>query len=186
MMTDRMLDSAQATSRLLLPIWLLLAAGSCGGAMRAPPGQAPGEAPAPAAQESLEEDAEAPAAPQSAPPAPYGQEPSSLKGSGVDRPTSYQTLEEAEAALVDARQELERWAEQRERAQAKNAGREAAPTAAGPRGSDCALACRALASLDRAAQAICRLAGDSDQRCTRARQLLEDNRKRVARCGCEQ
>jgi hypothetical protein len=50
--------------------------------------------------------------------------------------------------------------------------------------SRCELACKAFSSLGRAADAVCRLAGAQDARCARARASVDDNRRRVASCGC--
>jgi hypothetical protein len=50
--------------------------------------------------------------------------------------------------------------------------------------TSCQLACRAFASLERAADSVCRLAGPSDDRCTRAREIVTANTPRVASCGC--
>lgn len=44
----------------------------------------------------------------------------------------------------------------------------------------CALACRALASMERATDHLCGLAGDADERCTGARGRVERARERVA------
>jgi hypothetical protein len=48
----------------------------------------------------------------------------------------------------------------------------------------CDQSCKAFLSLERAAAAICRLAGDADSRCTRAKKILEKNRQRMADCAC--
>lgn len=50
--------------------------------------------------------------------------------------------------------------------------------------SRCAHACKAFDSLSRAADAICRIAGERDERCTRARDTRDQNRARVQSCGC--
>jgi hypothetical protein len=50
--------------------------------------------------------------------------------------------------------------------------------------TSCQLACRAFASLERAADSVCRLAGPRDDRCTRAREIVTANTPRVASCGC--
>jgi len=49
--------------------------------------------------------------------------------------------------------------------------------------TSCQLACRAFSSLERAADSVCRLAGPSDGRCTRAREIVTANTPRVASCG---
>ncbi len=57
--------------------------------------------------------------------------------------------------------------------------RRTAPAAAADKESRCATACKAFASLKRAADAVCRLAGDDDARCDHAKKLVE--RERAAR-----
>jgi hypothetical protein len=67
---------------------------------------------------------------------------------------------------------------------------EAAPPAAsasadeGGRAAACMTPCRAIASMRRAVEAICRMAGAQDTRCTDARKTLGDSETRVAGCGC--
>ena len=56
-------------------------------------------------------------------------------------------------------------------------GGEAAPT-------PCQTACRALSSMQRAAESVCRLAGDGDERCVGAKKRVENAKVRVAHCGC--
>jgi hypothetical protein len=48
----------------------------------------------------------------------------------------------------------------------------------------CALPCHAIASMRRAVDAICRMAGAQDARCLDARKILKDDQARVAPCGC--
>lgn len=50
--------------------------------------------------------------------------------------------------------------------------------------TSCQTACRAFASLERAADSVCRLAGPADGRCTRAREIVTTSAPRVASCGC--
>ena len=50
--------------------------------------------------------------------------------------------------------------------------------------SPCASPCRAIASMRRAVTAICRIAGDTDARCEGAKQTLVDSESRVKTCGC--
>ncbi len=62
---------------------------------------------------------------------------------------------------------------------------EPAAEASAPRvGSDCDLACRALASMRRAADGICGITGDSDQRCRNAQERVAEARSRVEGAGC--
>jgi hypothetical protein len=41
-----------------------------------------------------------------------------------------------------------------------------------------------MSSMRRAVEAICRMAGDADARCTDARKTLKDSEAKVAGCGC--
>jgi hypothetical protein len=110
------------------------------------------------------------------------------------------TLEKAEAELARAQTVLDGLyvAEGRgvEQAPKKSAApRAAAPPAGGVRTEEaeekakddrsrCDTACRAFASLERAADAVCRLAGDAKDRCARAKKLVDENGGRVASCSC--
>lgn len=49
--------------------------------------------------------------------------------------------------------------------------------------SDCALACRAFQSLNRAVDAVCRL-DSGGERCSRARRVASEAEARVASCSC--
>jgi hypothetical protein len=51
--------------------------------------------------------------------------------------------------------------------------------------ASCGNACRAFASLQRAANAVCRLTSEGDARCVRARTVVKENETRVSVCGCE-
>lgn len=51
--------------------------------------------------------------------------------------------------------------------------------------TSCQTACRAFQSLGRAADSICRLAGDEDERCGRAREVVTQAERRVTACGCK-
>jgi hypothetical protein len=51
--------------------------------------------------------------------------------------------------------------------------------------SSCQTACRAFQSLGRAAGSICRLAGDKDERCGHAREVVTQAERRVTACGCK-
>jgi hypothetical protein len=52
------------------------------------------------------------------------------------------------------------------------------------RKNPCAVACSAIASMKRAVDAICRMAGDGDARCAEARKTLAADGAKVARCQC--
>jgi hypothetical protein len=55
----------------------------------------------------------------------------------------------------------------------------------GEAGSPCDIACRALASMRRSGEGICRLAGEGSERCARARERVAHAAERVAAAGCE-
>lgn len=57
---------------------------------------------------------------------------------------------------------------------------------AGPAVEDgrCSSPCRALASMRRAVTALCRMAGDNDNRCLDARRTLADSEGRISPCSC--
>jgi hypothetical protein len=141
-------------------------------------------------------------APPAQSPEPSGGLPSSAEPSkssdeeSVPSSTStgadFENLEQAEAALARARQELDTVLGAAPAAGEAAAEKEDADRSAErPRTeaekkteSPCGTACRAFASLERAAGAVCRLAGEADQRCTRAKATVEESARRVARCGC--
>jgi hypothetical protein len=61
------------------------------------------------------------------------------------------------------------------------------PSPAPPKTADedrCASSCRALGSMRRAVDALCRMTGDDDARCTDARKTLRESTTRVAACRC--
>src|SRR5450432_3750274 len=117
-----------------------------------------------------------PVAPASAPPAPAPQSLDKPEGSQATArdEEEFTTLEAAERALQRAKSDLDRvaWAEPEPRkthnadgAEKKDARRAQAPSAAGAAegataSGQCENACRAFASLSRAANAVCRLDGD--------------------------
>jgi exonuclease VII small subunit len=177
-------------SRVLRPIILMLLLGGCGSAPAAPP-----EAPEPGAKADSEAEAggekeaggEAqPQAPVGQPPAPAAEQaPSSLERDEDELGAALERFQQAKAALAEAEQRMQLSQAERKRSRADSRGRKAAPAAAESSASRCTVVCEAFASLERAAQAVCRLVGDSDERCTRARQLVEDSRLRIAACGCQ-
>lgn len=139
--------------------------------------------------------ASAPAEPptESAPQAPAGQGPSSAEQAGTPS-TEYRTLAEAESALERAKAELDRFgfaAPPPAEPEAPQAPRSKKAESGTPEagieqkaGDGCASACRAFASLLRAADAVCRLETDQGGRCTRAQKVVSDAERRVATCGC--
>jgi hypothetical protein len=48
----------------------------------------------------------------------------------------------------------------------------------------CASPCRALASMRRAVTALCRMTGDTDERCETAQRTLKESETRAATCRC--
>jgi hypothetical protein len=100
-----------------------------------------------------------------------------------------QTVEEAEAEIERARAELSLTPQATPTA-AQSGGTEprpaAAPEHAGtPSSSECPNLCRAFQSMRRAQSALCRLAGESDERCSEAKKTVADTAARVAYCGCQ-
>lgn len=102
------------------------------------------------------------------------------------------TIEEAQAQLDRARTDLGTapgWAAGPSTATTPGATTTSESTTgaagpAAPREAACASACRAMSSMRRAVDAICRLAGQADPRCTDARRTLKDSEAKVAGCGC--
>ncbi len=67
--------------------------------------------------------------------------------------------------------------------ESKSATTEADTTPAAPPPA-CVTPCKAIASMRRSVDALCRLAGETDARCIDARGTLERSEQKVARCGC--
>jgi len=148
-------------------------------------------APAPVQQRPAEQPAsgELPKAPEpepALPPPPPGQPAADSDDKPKDAPKSTRsrepepaTLAEAEAALAKAKSNLDTLLG----TTAVGRGGSATPLASGdPR---CESACKAFSSLRRAAAAVCRLAGESNERCARAKALVKANEARVSSCACE-
>jgi hypothetical protein len=163
-----------------------------------------GESAAPAASPNSETVTSAPvlekepAAPPAAAPAPQGLD--QPKSAESNRDEEFTTLEAAERALNQAKSDLDRLAmaepaptvgrSAADGAEKKDAKRGApsaagasAPATAAPAGQ-CDNACRAFASLTRAASAVCRLDGDSGTHCSHAKRVVSDSERRVANCTC--
>lgn len=106
---------------------------------------------------------------------------------GVDAKETFADLSKAEAALDKAQKDLDALlgpAKTKDKTgKAAPGGGGAVPLATGD--ARCPTACKAFASLRRAATAVCRLAGDADARCTKARTSVTENEARVAACKCE-
>lgn len=155
--------------------------------------------PAGAAQESQMTQAQQPGY-GTAPPAPTTAAPSSAAvpaedENGARTEGDFASVAEAEAALEKARAELNPAppparpadTEAPAKAEAKKAPAPSAAPAGGlAAGADrCGNACKAFASLKRAAGAVCRLAGESNARCKRAQGIVQENQVRIAVCKCE-
>jgi hypothetical protein len=138
------------------------------------------------------------APPPAAAPAPQGlDQPKSAESA---RDEEFTTLESAERALNQAKADLDRLAlaeptptvgrsaaDDAEKKDSKrgapSAAGAAAPATATPN-AQCDNACRAFASLSRAASAVCRLDGDSGSHCSHAKRVVSDSEHRVASCTC--
>lgn len=95
------------------------------------------------------------------------------------------TVEEAQDRIARARAELETPPAQPGAASATPpAKQEESRRAESGSASACSNPCRALQSMKRAVEALCRMAGDSDTRCTDARRTLDESTSRVASCRC--
>jgi hypothetical protein len=193
------ITSVPTPSRFAFAVTLLALLGACSTKVApqaprteaAPAGSAtppppPAEAPAPASAPTSLDEAEA---------SDKGRE------DALQAPEKRDPLGEAVAELERARTELEGALAPRASRPAANAGAGSsrgadsdasrAPAAPAPKAekksseSSCSTACRAFTSLEHAASAVCRLAGDKDARCTHARNVLGDAQKRVAVCGCQ-
>jgi hypothetical protein len=154
----------------------------------APSQTAASEAPAPAAVPASPEAPAPPPAPAEPEPGAGATPPTSLGGEdessdrglkkGEEEP---KTLAEAEALLKTSSQDLEKLIGPL-KADKATGGAPPAPLASGD--ARCPKACKAFDSLKRAGDAICRLAGDADARCTRAKDMVKQNAARVSVCGC--
>jgi hypothetical protein len=131
-------------------------------------------------------------------PAPKTAAPAAAPDLGVAPPT---TVEEAQAQVDRAHVQLGGvLASVGTQATGAAGGPAGGPTAAEPRDATtgsvdmsrqgepkqepCATACRAIASMQRAVDTICRIAGADDRRCLDARKTLADDSAKTARCGC--
>ena len=180
-----------------LGIVLLASAGACAtrhGEETAAPAASPSNAEVTAAP-ALDKE---PTAPQAAAPAPQGlDQPKSSEAGGFE---DFTTLDAAERALNQAKADLDRLAiaeptptlgraaaDGAEKKDSKRGAPRAAgaaeSTTAGP-SAQCDNACRAFASLTRAASAVCRLDGDSGAHCSRAKRVVSDSERRVSSCTC--
>ncbi len=137
----------------------------------------------------------APPPPPAAAPAPVLDQPKSAESA---RDEEFTSLADAERALDQAKADLDRLAlaeptpalgrsgaaEKKDAKRgAPSAAGAAAPAGVGPSGQ-CENACKAFASLTRAANAVCRLDGDGGSHCAKAKKVVTDSAGRVAACTC--
>lgn len=122
------------------------------------------------------------ASPESRAPAPQS------PAGGHAEPT---TIEDAEAQIAAARADLERSPERDDLAKSaeepkpRDREKKAPAESADGRVEDrCGGPCRALASMRRAVDALCRMTGDSDDRCVRGRRTLAESTSRIRSCTC--
>ena len=179
--------------------WLLSACATQRSAEPAAPASAEDKAvtsTAPAAEPASPIEAAPP--PPAAAPAPQGlDQPKSAESA---RDEEFADLAAAERALNQAKSDLDRLAlaapmpavgrassadgtSKAEKKDAKPSAAGAAAPSAAP--SMCENACRAFASLSRAASAVCRLDGDRGAHCTHAKRVVTDSQQRVASCSCQ-
>jgi hypothetical protein len=191
--------------RIVIGLWGL-------GSLLSACAQRSAEPAAPASAEDQTAARYAPAPPPPAEAAPAAPAPV-LAPQGLDKPKSaeaarddeFPNLEAAERALNQAKSDLDRLAlaepmkavgrtgsadsASASRAEKKDAKRPASSAAGAAPASNapnvCENACRAFASLSRAANAVCRMDGDNGAHCTRAKRVVSDSQSRVASCACQ-
>ena len=186
--------------RVACGLWAMAMLSACA-EQRATEPAAPASSPGAFAAPPAAEAAPRIAAPAAAP-APQGLDQARSSESG-GKDEEFTNLEAAERALNQAKSDLDRLAladapvqvgraapadgapkaEKKDKsAHAASAGAAAAssaPTAL------CDNACRAFASLSRAASAVCRLDGDGGSHCSRAKKVVADSQQRVSACACQ-
>lgn len=136
---------------------------------------------------------EAPQAPEAAPPPQPGayQPADAPEEESADAVTSMEepidSVDEAQALLDSAHAELDGLFGAPDAEGAAPPAGAAADELGGKRQADrCATACRAMASMKRAGDAVCRLTSEDDERCATARSKVDEAAKRVAVCSCSE
>ena len=111
------------------------------------------------------------------------------------------TIEEAQDQIAEAQQRLAGGDDESKAADAMPAAEAPAPPPPPPKSSSsgasapaktkenapvdaCVSPCRAFASMRRAVEALCRMTGDTDDRCVKARRTLDTSNGRVSACRC--
>ena len=100
------------------------------------------------------------------------------------------TVEEAQEQIARAKERLEAGgrtvAAEKSSTEATARADQASQSRREERPADtCGSPCRALASMRRAVEALCRMTGDTDDRCVDAKRTLDENTTRVPSCRCE-
>ena len=188
--------------RVACGLWVVAVLSACAEQHATEPA-APASSPASFAAPPAAEAAPAAPATPAAAPAPQGlDQPRSPESSAKDE--EFTNLEAAERALNQAKSDLDRLAlaeapvqvgraapaDGAPKTEKKDNTAHAASAGAGAAASSapsalCDNACRAFASLSRAASAVCRLDGDGGAHCSRAKKVVADSQQRVANCACQ-
>jgi hypothetical protein len=96
------------------------------------------------------------------------------------------TIEEAEGQIARARATLEGTSKAAESSAPRAEKAPSSDVAREEKAVDtCGSPCRALASMKRAVEALCRMTGESDTRCVDAKRTLDESSHRVATCHCQ-
>jgi hypothetical protein len=164
------------TRKLALCAALVLALGACAKRADESPPAASAAPDTPAEESPAGGPPEQGVAPTTAEPAPApeSEPPSSLTGEGKKGADAFPTIEAAEAELARADKALTQLLSRNGKAEKLAVGDDR-----------CGKACKAFSSLERARDAICRIAGEPDARCSRARKIVKDHEPRIAACACE-
>ena len=105
---------------------------------------------------------------------------------GSDPLRSEDELSQAEQALADADAELEALSDSQREQEPLGAGTKPKENGATRQADACTTTCRALASLTRARDSICRIEGASGERCARANTIVAKHAKSGQSCGCSE
>ncbi len=130
------------------------------------------------------------AADSAAPPKSPAQESAPPQDSLKAQDAEPSTIEEAQAQIARAQSDLDATGTSSAGGAAATPQQETKPSEPRPKTERpavdaCASPCRALASMRRAVNALCKMTGDTDNRCTDARRTLSDNESKVTpTCKC--
>jgi hypothetical protein len=112
------------------------------------------------------------------------QAPAPTPAAGGDALRSEDELSQAEQALVDADAELEALADRHREQEPLGAGAKPKKESASRDADACSTTCKALASLARARNSICRIDGARGERCERANAIVDKHVGSRQSCGC--